>query len=288
MKFLILGASGMAGHVISMYLREKGHGVTALSRSAPPGGVDWIEADVYTKPEVLKTACLCCGHDIIVNAMEVSGENAEQNRAEAVYINAYLPHLLAAMTESASARIIHLSTDCVFSGNAGKYSENARRDAESHYGMSKALGELADGKNLTFRNAVIGPDMRPGGMGMFNRLMQQQGSVDGGSGAVWNGITTLELAKAVEKAADTRLTGLYRLTPPEDITKHELLCKINNLFRGGMVEVTKTTGELSDKTLLNTRSDFDHKVSDYGNMLLEMKSWIYQHKELYPHYQFID
>src|SRR5699024_1115052 len=106
-------------------------------------------------------------------------------------------------------KIIHMSTDCVFSGKIGNYKEDSLRDGETFYDRSKALGELDNQKDLTFRNSIIGPDINENGIGLFNWFMKQEGSINGYSKAIWTGVTTLTLAKAMDSALKEDLVGIY-------------------------------------------------------------------------------
>ena len=101
-----------------------------------------------------------------------------------------------------------MSTDCVFSGKTGGYDESSLRDGETFYDRSKALGELENQKDLTFRNSIIGPDLNEEGIGLFNWFMKQTGEINGYTKAMWTGVTTLTLAKAMESAVQQGLTGL--------------------------------------------------------------------------------
>ena len=113
MKFLILGASGMAGHVICIYLREQGHNVTGFSRKKV-NFVESISGDVNDL-EYLR-GIIETGHfDAVINAVGILNQAAEENKASAVFLNGYLPHFLAKITEDIKTQIIHMSTDCVFS-----------------------------------------------------------------------------------------------------------------------------------------------------------------------------
>ena len=98
------------------------------------------------------------GHyDSVINCIGILNQHAEEKKELAVFLNSYLPHFLADITKGTSTQIIHMSTDCVFSGKRGGYVENDLRDGETFYDRSKALGELDDNKNITLRNSIIGP-----------------------------------------------------------------------------------------------------------------------------------
>lgn len=282
MKVLILGGTGMAGHTISIYFKEAGHDVTAFSRSK----VDYcknINGDI-TNFENLKKIINEGQYDAIINAIGILNQDAEQHKSNAVLLNSYLPHFLSDTTKEMKTRVIHMSTDCVFSGKTGGYSETSFRDGETFYDRSKALGELENSKDLTFRNSIIGPDMSERGIGLFNWFMKQEGQINGFTKAIWTGVTTLTLAKAMEQALNENLTGLYNLVNNETISKYELLKQFNKYMRDGQIEILPSDNLSLDKSLINHRTDFSFKVPDYETMVAEMKEWIDNHKDLYPHY----
>lgn len=282
MKVLILGGTGMAGHTISIYFREAGHDVTAFSRS----NVDYcknINGDI-TDFECLKNIINKGQYDAIINAIGILNQDAEDNKSAAVLLNSYLPHLLSDTTKEMKTRVIHMSTDCVFSGKTGGYSETSFRDGESFYDRSKALGELENNKDLTFRNSIIGPDMNESGIGLFNWFMKQDGQINGFTKAIWTGVTTLTLAKAMEQALKENLTGVYNLVNNETINKYELLKLFNKYMKSDQIEIIPSDKLLLDKSLINNRTDFSFIIPSYETMVTEMKEWIDNHKQLYPHY----
>lgn len=282
MKLLILGGTGMAGHTISIYFKEAGHDVTAFSRSK----VDYcknVKGDI-TDFENLKKLINEGQYDAIINAIGILNQNAEDHKSNAVLLNSYLPHFLSDTTKEMRTRVIHMSTDCIFSGKTGGYSETSFRDGETFYDRSKALGELENNKDLTFRNSIIGPDMSKSGIGLFNWFMKQDGQINGFTKAIWTGVTTLTLAKAMEQALKENLTGLYNLVNNETISKYELLKLFNKYMKNGQIEILRSDNLSLDKSLINNRTDFSFKVPGYEVMVAEMKEWIDNHKDLYPHY----
>ena len=282
MKILVLGGTGMAGHTISIYLKEAGHDVTAFSR----GKVDYcnnINGDI-TNFKALEDIIVDGRYDVIINAVGILNQDAEDNKSLAVLLNSYLPHFLSDTTREMNTKIIHMSTDCVFSGENAPYSENSFRDGESFYDRTKALGELDDDKNLTFRNSIIGPDMKEDGIGLFNWFMKQESEINGFTKAIWTGVTTLTLAKAMEKATIENLTGIYNLVNNESISKFDLLSIFNTNIRDGEVKIHPTDKLRLNKSLINNRKDFSFIVPSYEVMVDEMRDWIYKYKDLYPHY----
>ena len=200
------------------------------------------------------------------------------------FLNGTLPHFLTETANPLGTRVIQMSTDCVFSGKQGQYQETDLRDGESFYDRSKALGELNDGFNLTFRNSIIGPDINEGGIGLFNWFMNQQGIIYGYANAIWTGVTTLTLSKAMLAAMEQKLTGLYHLVNNQSISKYELLCLFNRYFKKKNLTILPSKTVQVDKSLINTRNDFFFEVPSYEQMIAETKCWVDAHPELYPRY----
>jgi dTDP-4-dehydrorhamnose reductase len=282
MRFLVLGATGMAGHVIAIYLKEQGHEVEALTRRPFPY-CDSIIADVTDLPVV--TGVIQNGsYDAVINCVGILNQFAEDNKHQAVFLNSYLPHYLSHITKETETKIFHMSTDCVFSGKSGNYNENSLRDGDTFYDRSKALGELENDKDLTFRNSIIGPDINKDGIGLFNWFMKQDGEINGFTKAIWTGVTTITLAKAMEKATDENLTGLYNLVNNQTISKFDLLNLFNKHLKDNSINILPSESVVVDKSLVNNRKDFSFKVPSYEQMIVEMKEWILDHKEMYTHY----
>ena len=156
--------------------------------------------------------------------------------------------------------------------------------SETFYDRSKALGELDNNKDLTFRNSIIGPDMNENGIGLFNWFMKQDNQISGFTKAIWTGVTTLTLAKAMEQALKENLTGLYNLVNNETINKYELLNLFNKYTREKQIDILPSDKVSLDKSLINNRKDFSFNVPSYEIMVTEMKEWIDNHKNFYPHY----
>jgi dTDP-4-dehydrorhamnose reductase len=282
MRFLVLGATGMAGHTITIYLKEQGHHVTAFSRK-PINYCEHVIGDI-TDLKILEGLINKGEFDAVINCIGILNNDAEENKHNAVFMNSFLPHYLSNITKDSNTRVIHMSTDCVFSGKTGNYEEHSLKDGETFYDRSKALGELENKKDLTFRNSIIGPDMNKQGIGLFNWFMKQSGEINGYSKAIWTGVTTLTLAKAMEKAVKFNLTGLYNLVNNESINKYEMLILFNKYFKSNQLIINNYEHFCLNKSLLNTRTDFNFIVPSYEEMIKEMKDWVYDHSELYPHY----
>lgn len=282
MKFLVLGCNGMAGHTISLYLKERGHEVLGFDTkkssyvSSVPGNA--FDTDFLGK-------IIADGkYDSIINCIGILNQFAENNKDLAAFLNSYLPHFLARITEGSDTQVIHMSTDCVFSGKVGQYTELDHPDGETFYDRSKALGELNDHKNITLRNSIVGPDINPNGIGLFNWFMQQSSSINGYTKAMWTGQTTLQLAKTMEVAAREKVHGLCNAVPSTSISKYDLLRLFNHYLRNDSVSIMPVEGINADKSLKRTNYDFSYDIPDYEQMVSELAVWVRNHKYMYPHY----
>lgn len=283
MKFLVIGCNGMAGHLISLYLHEQGHDVTGFARSESKF-VPTIIGDAMDAESVSK-AVDHDQYDTIINCIGLLNQFAESNKAGAVYLNSYFPHFLAKLTEGTATQVIHMSTDCVFSGKRGQYTEDDLRDGTTFYDRTKALGELEDEKNLTLRQSIVGPDIKANGIGLLNWFLQQKNEVSGYTGAIWTGQTTLQLAKTMEAAAKQKAHGLFNTVPKVSITKYELLGLFNKYLRREPIRIVPVDKMAADKSLRRTRFEFSYTIPDYEDMIVELGDWMRAHKELYPHYE---
>ncbi len=282
MKFLVLGCNGMAGHTISLYLKERGHEVLGFDRceSKYVNSIAGNAFDTASLREIITNGKF----DTIINCIGILNQFAEENKALASFLNSYFPHFLVEITAGTDTQVIHMSTDCVFSGKRGSYTEDDFQDGETFYDRSKALGEICDDKNITLRNSIVGPDINPKGIGLLNWFMQQEGSINGYTKAMWTGQTTLQLAKTMEVAAMERAHGLYNTVPDHSISKYDLCRLFNKYLRNDAIDIRPVEGVNADKSLKRTRFEFGYLIPDYETMVAEMAEWIRNHKDMYPHY----
>jgi len=287
-KILILGASGMAGHMIYYYLLSlnKYELYTACYRKKITE--DSIILDVYNTDGV-KLALRHFDPDFIINCVGLLVNGAKRSPENAIYINAYFPHLLARLITEHNplSRLIHISTDCVFSGSKGSYADNDIKDALDLYGMTKNLGEIIDDKNLTIRTSIIGPELKENGEGLMHWIFSQRdkNTINGYEKSIWGGVTTLELAKAIEQFIEHRSTGLYQLGSGIKISKYELLELIVKEFRLN-ISVDRIDGVITDKSILPSKNEkFCYCVPPYKEMIDELYQFMCEHQSLYKNYE---
>ncbi len=233
-RLLILGASGMLGHMMFRWLARLGRYeiVGTLRASAVPDGLmcdGSACARLLTGVDVLLPHQLETVHrqvmpDVVVNCVGLVKQlDACTDPLQAIPINSLLPHHLATLCRETGARLIHISTDCVFSGRRGQYTEADLPDADDLYGRSKLLGEIATPGVLTLRTSVIGPELGSR-RGLLEWFLGQQGAVRGFDRAVFSGLPSVELARVISDFVLPRPTlwGVYHLAA-DPIDKCSLL-----------------------------------------------------------------
>lgn len=274
-KILLLGSAGMAGHVILSVLKEELSDYEIY---------DVAKNDEFVNPSKcldvrdfnsLQTYIDLIQPRYIINCIGLLNKTAEDFPDEAVLFNSYLPHFLESKTKESVTKIIHISTDCVFSGEKGHYTENDFKDGVGFYAQTKSLGELNNNKDLTIRTSIIGPELKKNGIGLFNWFMSQRGNIRGYDRAIWSGVTTLELAKfIIQVIRKEDINGIVHLTNNKPISKYKLLVLLQKIFKRDDIVIIPDDHYTVDKSFINTRKDFQWEVPDYSTMIDEMKLWL--------------
>lgn len=280
-KVVVLGSQGMAGHIMAEVLDKTGdYKVLGVARQEGKY-VDKI-LDM-TDTNALEKYLEEVRPGYVVNCVGALVSQSTNDVATAILLNSFLPNLLSEIGRKLNYKLIHISTDCVFSGKDGGYKEDSFRDGDDNYARSKALGEVVNGKDLTIRTSIIGPELKSNGTGLLDWFLKQEGTINGYTQAYWSGITTLELAKATVEFMKQDISGLYQLCPKDKISKYELLELFNDIW-GKEVEIIPFDDYRVDKSLISTRTDFDYSVPEYEKMLVEMKEWMVNHPEYYTYH----
>jgi dTDP-4-dehydrorhamnose reductase len=283
-KVLVIGAKGMAGHVVKAYLETTGkYKVWGIARNIDKSAKE-ISLDVSNEKE-LEEILKIHHFDHVINCIGVLNKDAEDNPYKAIWYNSYFPHLLEKWASEQQFKLIHISTDCVFSGKGnGGYTESSFKDGIGYYAQSKALGEVDNSKDLTIRTSIVGPELKSGGIGLFHWFMQQEKPIKGYTHAYWSGVTTMVLAQAIDQAIQQNLKGLFQLTNNQKISKFDLISLFNNQFRNGALEISQDTNYKVDKSLIRTRTDFNFTVPGYEAMVKDMYNWMQSHPDFYTNY----
>ena len=209
--------------------------------------------------------------NVIINCVGVLINGSNSNPSNAILLNALLPHKLVEFSKIICAKLIHISTDCVFDGSKGDYIETDSKTAQDTYGLSKSLGEIIDKKNLTLRTSIIGPELKNNGEGLFSWFIKQKGEVNGFTESIWGGVTTLVLADVIIKSMIDGVTGLIHVTNREPISKFNLLNLIKKKFNLTDIKLVSVPGKKSDKSLKTNYNYFD--IPTYEKMIAEMKEF---------------
>lgn len=273
MRVLVLGCDGVVGHAVALYFKEAGHAV-----------LDGYDDAIKDAPR-LRHLIDEQQPDAIINCTAIVNQAAEEDKAGAAYLNAYLPHLLESITAGTKTVVVHRSTDCIFSGARGQYTLEDTPDAKSFYARTKAVGELVNGKDITIRVSLIGPAQDENDVSLLNWFLNQKGEVKGFANAIWTGLTTLEYAKTIESLLQQEAHGLFQAAPAESISKYDLICLFEKYFPGGR-SIIKVDNNRVDKSLVSYWGEYDIRIKDYEQQVAEMKQWIEKHPALYPKYYY--
>ena len=282
-KILVIGIKGMAGHVIfNKFKDEYGFAVYGIARNIEPSE-NTFNLDV-SNTNALEQIITEHKFDVIVNCIGILNKDAEDNPDKAIWFNSFFPHYLEKITKNTATKVIHISTDCVFSGKKGNYTEEDFKDGVGFYAQSKALGEIVNDKDLTIRTSIIGPELNENGIGLFHWFMSQpdDSQLKGYSQAFWSGITTIELAKVVKWAIEENVVGLKQIAPHHKINKFDLLQLFNEIFRENKLTIIEDDHYKVDKSLLSIVTKYTYNVPEYREMLIEMKEWI-KSKKIYKY-----
>ena len=283
-KVLILGSSGLIGHQVYNYLKDNSDFSLSNVSYKRKLNNETILLDARNEQNFLDQIKRI-QPNYIVNCIGVLISGSKQDSESAMFLNAHLPHKLAKLANNINAKLIHMSTDCVFSGNKqSPYLETDERDGEDTYAKTKALGEVISENHLTIRTSVVGPEILDGlEEGLFHWFMKQSGVIEGFSKAIWSGVTTIELAKAIKWFIDNNTTGLYHLTNGIPVNKYDLLHLFKS-YTNKNIEIRKVEGIATNKSFIDTRKEINYLLPTYNQMISDMVNLIKNNRTLYGYY----
>jgi dTDP-4-dehydrorhamnose reductase len=259
MRVIVLGGDGMLGHQVTRRLSHS-HEVVATVRKPPSDSVSAALAgcrivtglDVRT-PGAAESLVLAERPKVVVNAVGIVKQRAEAtDPLESIEVNSLFPHRLARACAEADARVIHISTDCVFSGSKGDYKETDNQDPVDLYGRSKLLGEVSGPGCLTIRTSMVGLELSHCSS-LVEWFLAQSGDVRGYTKAMWNGLTTIELARVIDSliAGHPHLQGIWHVSGPT-VSKYDLLARLAVMI-GRRAAVVPDDSVVIDRTLNSDR-----------------------------------
>lgn len=277
MKILILGVSGLIGSTIYRYFDSATqYNVVGTVRTDKPKfshnsnnircGIDALNFDSVKKliDEIRP--------DQIINCIGITKHVPAQSDAfKLIQLNSAFPHFLANLSTEVDSRLIHISTDCVFAGDIGGYTEMSRTDANDMYGKTKAIGEIHDKKHVTIRTSTIGHEIDTK-HGLLEWFLSQNKSCFGYRNAIFSGIPTIRLAKilASNVVPEWGLTGLFNLSA-DPINKFDLLNKIKQRYRKD-IEIVASDDFIIDRSLNGElfKSRTGVVLPDWDELIFEM------------------
>ncbi|EGV20682.1 dTDP-4-dehydrorhamnose reductase family protein [Thiocapsa marina] len=271
MKVLVLGATGMLGHRLLFGLDELGYEVLAgvrrdLSKHLPYSRLPVLNEqrrvvsgiDGFDTKE-MKKRLLEVKPDVVLNCIGVIKQRVEGDASiPCIALNALLPHVLEEIVSTWNGWLIHFSTDCVFTGKSGQYSENDASDATDLYGRTKAMGEVVGPHALTLRTSIIGPELSSH-LSLVDWFRSQDGRVVRGyARAIYSGVTTREMVRVIDLLLREHhsLRGLYHLAS-NPISKYDLLCMIKDAVGLSMVIKRDEVSGVIDRSLRAERISMD-------------------------------
>jgi len=257
MKILVLGASGMLGNAMVRVLSESADNEvygTVRSASAKQHFDETIARRLIAGVDVehhdsLMQAFIRVRPDVVINCVGLVKQLADaEDPLQAIPINALLPHRLARLCELSGARLVHMSTDCVFAGDKGGYRESDQSDAIDLYGRSKYLGEVSYPHTITLRTSIIGHELQSA-HGLVNWFLSQKTSCNGYTRAIFSGLPTVALAQIVRDVVIPRadLSGVYHVAA-QAISKYDLLKLVADIY-GKTIEITPSDKLVIDRSL---------------------------------------
>jgi dTDP-4-dehydrorhamnose reductase len=260
-KVLVLGATGMLGNaVLRLFAQSAGYEVVGSARST--SALRLLPADLSDRVicgvdvehiDSLISLFSKVQPDVVINCIGLVKQLAEaDDPLAAIPINSLLPHRLARLCGVAGARLVHMSTDCIFSGAKGMYTEADMSDAKDLYGRSKYLGEVDYPHAITLRTSIIGHELN-GGHSLVGWFLAQQGSVKGFRRAIFSGLPTVELARVIRDHVipHPELHGVHHVSA-DPINKFDLLTLISNVY-GKKNDIATDDNFIIDRSLDSTR-----------------------------------
>jgi len=281
-KVLIIGSTGMLGYSLFTNLNDYSElDVYGTARSikgkeqffANCADKLFKDVDVHNVKS-LENVIATLHPDVVVNCIGLIKQHSiSKQHVDAISINSHLPHKLASICDKHNAKLIHFSTDCVFSGQTGDYRENDVPDAQDLYGKSKCLGEVDYEPHLTLRTSIIGHELSSN-VSLIDWFLSQKGKIKGFSKAVFSGLPTCTIARLLAEKIlpNSELSGLYQLSV-EPIDKFSLLKLVAKFYKKD-IEIEESTALCIDRSLNSERlrQEIDFNVPSWGVLISEMYS----------------
>lgn len=280
MRILILGGSGMLGHQLFKTLCQNNDVKVTLHHYNDHNNDHQLfsSSNSYCNIDVLDTESLreimsSYKPEIVLNAIGIIKQREDsKDIVRSLEVNALFPHRLAILCSDFGARLIHFSTDCIFSGKKGNYTETDISDALDLYGKTKFLGEVLGLNSLTIRSSIIGRELTRH-TSLLDWFLNQSGEVNGFTNSIFSGFTTIEMSRIVEKVIFQfpDKSGIYNVSS-DPISKFELLSLIKKIHSLD-IEIVPYPNFYCDRSLnsSNFRREFSYNPPSWPKMISELK-----------------
>ncbi|CAG7647739.1 dTDP-4-dehydrorhamnose reductase family protein [Paenibacillus allorhizosphaerae] len=279
MRIVVIDSKSLTGHMICQYLLERNRHELYSTTKDPGRSPNRLYLDPLDSLMVEKLL-QSLRPDVVINCSGIVYDEARQHEVDAYRVNGLLPHQLAELASRLGFKLIHLSTDSVFDGERGSYEERHVPNGSSVYGRTKALGELIQPPSLTVRTSLLGPAAEGREEGLLNWFLHRKGTARGFASVLWNGITTLELAKFISYVIDNaiELGGIVHLTASQTISKHDLLLLLQDVFEQRDISIHADDSVVLKRTLASTRPDVRYPTPSHIEMITELRDWMIKYE----------
>lgn len=265
MKVFVLGSNGMLGNYVDKYFYSKKYNAMPFTRKN-------LDASTASKASI-RSSMLLKEDDVVINCVGLIKQRSEATRLDFIKVNAVFPQMLFAVCKEVGAKLIHVSTDCVYSGKTGGYDENSVHDARDDYGLTKSLGEPED--CTVIRTSIIGEETS-NFLSLLEWVKSKRGlEVNGFTNHFWNGITCLQFAKICEQIIkeDIFWAGVKHVFSPQSVSKYELIKLISKVYDLNIKVNEYSSGEKCDRTLTTVRNGIILQVPDLEEQLIELRNF---------------
>lgn len=273
MRILVFGGSGMLGHIMVDYLKKINHDVVATYRNSPKNDLNHLKFDA-TKDSIPDLS----SYELIINCIGNIKQKKELKPVDFYQVNSIFPWKITAAANLVNVPMIHISSDCIFSGDLPfglKYNLEDQSDATDDYGKSKALGECHSGNALVLRTSIIGPS--DSNCGLFEWFFRNNDPIiNGYENHIWSGVTTLYLSEYIQELINTdsikQMQGKCIQLATTPINKYDLLCLFNKIWFD--INPKNIAKAQSNEFINRSMTDTNNCSRDIKDQLYSLKEWM--------------
>jgi len=264
MKIFVFGSTGMLGAYVTKYFSNIGYDVVPVSRK---------DIDIVKVTDKMLMVSAINKGDVVINCSGLIKQRLGTTEYEFIKVNTMFPHMLAKVCEDKRAKLIHVSTDCCFSGAKGNYDENDLHDAIDIYGRSKSLGEPSNA--TVIRTSIIGEE-NSNFLSLLEWVKQNNNKkILGYTNHFWNGITCLQFAKICKFIIDNNVywKGVQHIMSPTIVSKYELINLIIKVYNLNITVTPHVCKDFCDRSLTSIKDVLSYKIPELELQLIEQKNF---------------